>query len=435
VNYLNTAWDKSKLWLGKPVQAAEETSRITAFLSFYETLSEPGAMERLETTLVEGNHRYSTFKANNPSLDPAMYASLFLIDDTHGIFGKLGRGKNQQGLMGALILPFMQHPLMMMGFMHRMMQGGAVNKATGMYIIASTMMMAGLYGIPGWELWKEMIEMFHKRVSGREIDIHHEMKKVMIINANLSPAFAEGMTEGWVKPLLGIDISRRIGLPVFFQNALIPLMQGRDGIDQFTGVAGSKVGSAMTNIDRVASGEISPLGMLIETLMPNGLVNMYKAVAVYPKEGLRTGKGTQIMTGEDWSAPMRIMKGLGAMPSQAAREYEKRNAERLAGTGWRWGYNNIINKIARAKVRRIKAYEEGDTKKLARLDERINELYEKLDKFSLSANKQLNKDYRNGVKTAVKRRVDNELYPDIPVREFKTVDYPTIDRMYERKKD
>lgn len=418
--------------LAAPIQAAEEISRVTSFMSLYETLREdknPNAIKNFEANFVKGNHRYDSYKAMNQDLDPATYATLFAIEDTHGMFSKLGRGKNQQGIWGSLILPFMQHPLMMMGLMSRMARGNMVSKQAAMYMIFSMMMLAGLYGIPGWELWKEGSETIYKMYTGKEKDFHHELKSLLVTKGPFTPRFAEGLTEGFVKAYLGVDASRRMGYPIFFQDALIPLMNGQDGVDQVLGVAGSVAKSFMNDTERLAQGEINPLEMMYNAMAPVSMRNILKALVTYPTEGVRTGKGTQIMTPQDIGPQEMLVKAFGFQPSQVSREYEKRNAERLGSMGWRTGYNRYTLKIARAQQEAIKLAEEGrDTTKQ---QAKIRELYKDLADFAVGAGVPVTRDFWQGANTSIKNKVMNTLYPDIPKKESKAVDQGILNLLYE----
>ena len=427
--YLNFVKGASKKVLGFPVQTGEEISRIASFISLYETLRDPTALRNFEKNYVDGNHRYETYKDINSDIDPAVYAALFAIDDTHGMFGKLGRGKNQQGVFGALLFPFMQHPLMMMGLMNRLIRGNAVNKQAAAYIMLSTILLAGLYGIPGWELWKETFEMLYKQTTGIDMDLHHEFKEAMAAGGTFSPAMAEGLTEGVLKPL-GIDISRRIGMPIFFQDALLPLMQGRGGADQFAGVAGSQVRNIMTNYDKMASGEMNPAEAIFETISPTAFRNLYKAAAVWPQDGVRTAKGNQVMTADEISPQMQLSKALGFQPSQLSREYEKRNVERLQGTGWRMGYDRRIGNLARDIYERNQKEAAGED--TSTLEKNITKQYKELYAFAAKVGKVTDKDFTSSVRTALNKRLANAYYPDVPNREQETVDYGVLDLLYER---
>jgi len=419
-----------KKTLAFPVQTGEEISRIAAFMSLYETLSEPGAIAKFEGNFVEGNPRWHTYKDLNSDVEPAVYAALYAIDETHGMFGKLGRGKNQQGWYGAMLFPFMQHPLMMMGLMNRLINGNAVNKQAAAYILLSTMLLAGLYGIPGWELMKETFEMLYKQTTGKDIDLHHEFKRALVVGAHLKPSYAEGAVEGVLKPL-GIDISRRIGMPFFFQDAIIPLMQGRGGADQFAGVAGSQVRNIFTNYDKLMSGEMNMGEALFETLSPAAFRNMYKAAAVWPDDGIRTAKGTQVMTPDEITPGMQMSKFMGFQPSQVSREYEKRNVERLQGLGWKFGYDRRLGSISRKIHQRNELELAG--KDTARLDRVIANMYEDLYKFAAEAGKKTDRDFNSTVRSGIKRRLVNTAAPDVPAREQETVNYGELDLLYERE--
>lgn len=430
--YVTWGLEKGKDILAAPIQAAEEISRVTSFMSLYETLREdknPNALKNYEANFVKGNHRYEAYKAMNKDLDPATYAALFAIEETHGVFSKLGRGKNQQGIWGSLVFPFMQHPLMMMGLLSRMARGNMVSKQAAMYMIFSMMMLAGLYGIPGWELWKEGTEALYKTFSGKEKDFHHEMKKLLVTKMHFSPKFAEATTEGLLKPFVGIDVSRRMGVPLFFQDALIPLMNGQDGVDQVLGVAGSVTKSFMNDTERLAQGEINPLEMMYNAMAPVSMRNIFKALVTYPTEGVRTGKGTQIMTPQDIGPQEMLVKAFGFQPSQVSREYEKRNAERLGSMGWRTGYNRYTLKIARAQQEAIKLAEEGrDTTKQ---QAKIRELYKDLADFAVGAGVPVTRDFWQGANTSISNKVMNALHPDIPKKESKAVDQGILNLLYE----
>jgi hypothetical protein len=437
-DWVSDMWnERGKKALAFPVQKAEEISRIAAFLSLRERLTSQNGLQNIESNLLNNEALYRTKKrrfVDIEGMDENTHAAMYLIDSTHGVFGKLGRGKNQQGVWGSLVFPFMQHPLMMMGLFVRMAKGGAMSKQAAAYTILATMMLAGLYGIPGWELWKEMIEKFYKMSSGgREIDLHHELKKVLA-DLSGSPRLAEGLTEGTLRTL-GIDVGRRIGQPIFFQDALIPILQGQDSIDNFAGVTGSIIRNATGTMKQMGMGEMGGIEGTFNMLAPIAAKNLFKASILYPQEGIRTGSGTQIMTPEEWSPMHALLKSFGIQPSQLAREYEKRNAERLGAFGYRQGKNKLVNKIAIATAKMVEARKEGDSENYVIYKQEVKDLYKKLYAFSKKSGETLDGSWRSGVKRSVNNHLANAKNPDIPVRTYKTVDQDLLNYLYEEDDD
>jgi hypothetical protein len=438
-DWMADALGASKQVLGLPIETAEKVSRISAFLAIHNKLQkEPNALNNIRKELLDKEDVYNAQRKRRLAngLTDNTHAAMYLIDATHGIFGKLGRGKNQQGIFGTVLFPFMQHPLMMMGLFVRMAQAGVMGKQAAAYTIFATMMLAGLYGIPGWELWKELIEMMYKQgTGGIEIDLHNELKKISYAMTN-NPAIGEGMTEGILKPL-GIDMARRVGQPIFFQDALIPFLQGQDSIDSFTGVAGSYLRTAGRSFDQYKSGEMGAVEAIGDAVMPVALRNFTKANMVYPNEGVRTAKGIQVMTPEEWTMPQRIAKMFGFQPSQLSREYEKRNAERLGVYGYRLGKTRLVNKIGEKRRELVEARNEKDWTKAQEIKKEIKDLYKKLYKYSRKANEVTDGSWRDGVRRSINTHMMNAKHPDRPIKDYKVLkkDKDLRDYLYERDDD
>jgi len=126
-----------------------------------------------------------------------------------------------------------------------------------------------------------------------------------------------------------------------------------------------------------------------------------------------------------------VKKALGFQPSQVSREYEKRAVERLQGTGWRFGYDRRINKLARTIHERNKMEAEGED--ITGIMEDISQQYKDLYQFAGDAGKRLDREFSSSVRESPKRRLGNAMAPDAIQRVQENVDYNILNVLYERE--
>lgn len=96
---------------------------------------------------------------------------------------------------------------------------GAEGKAAIVTTLGTMFVFAGLIGLPGAELLKELYEEAHKRFKGEEIDLDFEIRKA-IYDTTKSERLAKLITQGSLRAA-GVDMAKRIGMQVPGQDAFL----------------------------------------------------------------------------------------------------------------------------------------------------------------------------------------------------------------------
>lgn len=421
--------------LGGPIQIAEEVSRLSAFLSLYDTLREDvhggDALAKLEKNYLHSNHRWKAKQRFNPSVPKDLLASLQLIEDTHAVFGKLGRGVNQQGFSGSMLFPFMQHPLMMLGLMARLWKASPEGRMSVSYMMAATFLMSGMFAIPGWEMWKTFLEKGTELTTGEKVELNYEIAKWLNTGLGMSPEMIEFIEKGALYSALDVDISRRVGLPILGGDHIANMLSGTATPEEFLGVAGSYAKGIRDNMNALQSGDVPE--SLVSMFAPISMKNLLKAYN-YSVEGPRTNRGVQLMTPEEFSVGQAALKAFGFQPAQVSRESEKRWVERLGSTGYRNTYNRYTSKLADLTKQRIQANKQNDIKRVNELSDELMAERRKLAAFASKVGI-LDRAFWKDVNTAVSKKLNSMYFPDVPRQRVPQVERerPFLEAFFEKE--
>lgn len=336
--------------LGFPIGLLETTSRISSALSIFRSLDTDERVAAAKKSY-EKDERFKYWIEHLPEgIDERTGITMFSIQEAHAMFGKEGRGESQRGIWGSLVFPFMSYPQQTLELlMKQAFSRGSSGKGAALYTMSAYMMMAGMMGIPGAELWKGLIESYYKLFKGREIDLNNEVRKSLVETYGFDPKTALTFTNGVFRTGWNIDVARRIGIPLSFQGPLISLMQGNTDVSQFGGPTGGLLSSTQKLYKNIQEGD-SPAGAFASAVAPVAFQNMWKGLVQYTGAlgygGAETAKGTRLANTQELSTGDIVARTFGFTPSVEATAREKLREEQLQKTGFQIGLQGFAERIA-----------------------------------------------------------------------------------------
>ncbi len=304
--------------LGKPISVMEQITRFATTMANFEMFeTNPAAVERAMRVLTDNEKLQATLRDKRWSKLQAL--ALFAMDDAHAIFGKTGRTPYQTGIGGALFFPFMTYPHQMLELLARMYSKRGAEGRRGFYTtLISMALLAGLIGLPGAELLKELAEAVYKQISGIDKDFDLMIREKMY-DLTGDPVYGKMLTQGMVRTFLGLDVGRRIGLAVPGQDILMTMAGIKSDPSAIFGVSGS-----LLNAISEAWNEYNNDGPGINVaaaLMPVGAANALKAVS-YTERGIATKRGVALVQPEEMTKFSIMSRALGFTSDQIATARE-----------------------------------------------------------------------------------------------------------------
>lgn len=269
---------------GFMISAMEQATRFATVMAHHELMSNnPKALSKAQEIL-QGDNRFQVQRKLS-KMNLVEDVAMFGLDESHAVFGKLGRGEILRGGLGAFVFPFMTYPQMAVEFLMRMSGRGKEGARALTLTLGSLAFFAGLAGLPGGELFKELLEEIYKAVGKQDIDIDYliRMKSSEIFGDPRPGLF---LTQGVFRAYGGMDVSQRIGLPIVGQDLILAALGVQGDMTDLAGVQGSMATNAIKawqsyNTDQSGA-------KVMSLLSPTALSNLLKAYTFYD-EGVKTG--------------------------------------------------------------------------------------------------------------------------------------------------
>jgi ElaB/YqjD/DUF883 family membrane-anchored ribosome-binding protein len=406
--------DKIERVLALPIASAEQTSRISSLLAFYRSLNSPSKVQRALRTYENDKRFQNAYRRNENAgkskVDDRTFVALYALDEAHGIFGKEGRGVAQRGLMGSLVFPFMTHPIQMMELLVRQMsQRGAEGKGAAAYVLMSYITLAGLMGIPGMELIKELIEFIMELSTGVQTDILNDIT-LALHDMGFDPMVGQFVRGGATRAFGNIDVARRINVPIFFQNPLIALMEGDVELRDIAGVAGQLFQTATEAKQTIAQGDYGTVG---KSILPVALRNLLKGaydLNPYLGEGISTRTGKRLINPEEASTLDRFNQTIGITPSIVASRREALYEHNIQAYGYRTGEERFRSRITNLMVE-LNKLNDRSSEQAEEIRDAIREERKGLIAFRKRNGLPIDTRYWAGFNRGVQARVRQRLHP------------------------
>lgn len=398
--------------LAVPMSTMEQVTRFATVAAHYEMFkNNPDAVSR-GLKLLENDYRFQAMrKISGNSLVEDL--ALFGLDESHAVFGKIGRSDLLRGGLGAFVFPFQTYTMQAVEFMSRLYGRGAGGKAALALMTTGLMFFAGALGLPGAELLKEILEEVYKNVEGEEVDIEFLIRE-KLTQATGDPRYGKFLTQGWFRGFGNLDIHGRAGMPIFGQNVALAAFGLKGDATNLAGVQGSMITNALEAFQAYNRDEGG--AKVASLLTPTAISNILKAYSYYDS-GVQTSKDTQLLTPqqvrEDPKEIILRMLGFGSDAVSSAREAVywsqlENNKYKPAMDTFRAKAKNYVTKMVRAT-------KNNDLKTAGIYKEKLNDVMKDLSAFSRKKEIPLDvKSFINSVIDAVDQRLVGGLrYEDL----------------------
>ena len=364
---------------------AERMNRLVTFIAA-SRLANKRAVEMNANRVLAGNSlaRSEILGRNWNARNFAEWA----VDESQFRMGKANRPTTMRGV-GSAIMQFKGFLLQTFEAWYRM---AALHGKPGKYAAAASIMalyaIAGVWGLPGADDLRKLLEALSKQITDKDLDMKTELRS-WIARTSGSNALAQIVNKGITYPT-GLDLTR-VGLGSIVPDS--PLAAAGIPFDML-------IGRPKRAFEKFSAGdEIGGTAELTPNFMKHWLV-----AGGWAFDGVRDKRGNVILTKDELSSMDIALKSQGFQPSIVTDvrdyEYAQRRAE-TAVDGLKRSYT--------AKLARTMAAMEGekDEAKLRKLDQRITEIYTEIDKHNQKASpEQIIKIGNKALQNRIMREID-----------------------------
>jgi hypothetical protein len=395
--------------VGIPISVMEQLTRYATIMAHYEMFERnPFAVKSAERVLKD-DYRFQAMIDNNKEMTFIENAALFGMDEAHAVFGKIGRAPFMRGIGGALPFAFMTYPHQQLEFLARMLGRSKEGRRAFLTTLSSLFIFAGLMGLPGVELLKELLEEIEKQITGSEEDFDLLIRE-KIYEQTGDVRFSKFVTQGIGRAYGNLDVSGRIGLPIPGQELLLNLLGIKGRSSDLLGVSGSLINGVAQGWQEFNQGS-SPTKVL-SSLTPVGLSNIIKAVD-YTESGISTRNGIKLVNPEDMTRQSVFARAIGFTSDQIATKREEAFYTQLAERKYETGINRYREQTKKLYEKYVKALENGDEEVAESFEDEIENVIINLREF-LTKNNIGDFDlpaFIRSVRRDVKQRVTAEIDP------------------------
>ncbi|MGI9141712.1 MAG: hypothetical protein ACR2IJ_00845, partial [Fluviibacter sp.] len=225
---------------------------------------------------------------------------------------------------------------------------------------------AGVWGLPGADDLRKLIEAVYKQITDKDLDLKTELR-AWVARTSGSNAVAQIVNKGVTYPY-GIDLTR-VGMGSIVPDS--PLAAAGIPFDMLIGRPKRAFEKGSTGDYLGAAGEFTP----------NFIKNALIAIS-WATQGVRDKRGNMLLPPEDIEMSDWTKKALGFQPSIVTdvRDYEY--AQRRQETAVDNLKRSFTNKIAKV-MHQMETTTDPD--KLAKLDQQLTDIYNDLDEHNASA--------------------------------------------------
>lgn len=406
--------------LAGPMATTEQYSRLASALATHRIVTKQDSGVIYDTLKTDQNFMESVRvnQLKGMAEDSAIYMAAVQnsVDNTHAVFGKFARNWNQRGLPGALPFAFMNFPIQAMEYLFHLVKGGLRNdpgkRRAVAYLLASMFMMGGLAGMPAWDLWKTLIEKISYLTTNEKIDLNYEISTMLKESANLPVPVVDAITKGSLSVILNADVGARLSPSFFWQGLATSALKGQMEVTKAMGVQGSLLDNTARRVQQWDAGEVTFPEMLGYSLTPVFVRNAMDALIAWPNDGVRTGKGTMIITPDEVTAGQQALKALGFNPMEVSKGTQAEYAAYIKTHGADQYKSAKTSELANIKYDIWRAGQQGDDKRIDKLRGEYSTKYQDLLEFLRShGDGQLSARSVDGVKSSIDQKFQAKKNP------------------------
>jgi hypothetical protein len=209
-----------------------------------------------------------------------------------------------------------------MQFKQLTLDRGVPGLMAGLHSIVTFGLMAGMAGIPAYEVLKTIYEQYEQRVNGRTVDAELQLKELGI---------PEWVRKGPLSVLTGADVSKRLGQGLIGEQLMVDVLKGTIKVGDIGGVPGRTLQNTIDAASEVLGGSSSKNVLeLVAPVLPTAFGNLAKAADLEynPESALRTKQGNMLRDPKDIGTADVVRQGLGFSNLANAREklYQRQRA-------------------------------------------------------------------------------------------------------------
>lgn len=365
---------------------AERLNRLVTFIAAHRLAEKRAVQMNAEKVLAGDSLARAEILGRNWN---ARNFAEWAVDESQFRMGKANRPTTMRGV-GSAIMQFKGFMLQTFEAWYRM---AALHGKPGKFAAASSIMalaaIAGVWGMPGADDLRKLIEALYKQLTDTDLDLKTELRS-WIARTSGSNALAQITSKGLTYPL-GLDLTR-VGLGSVVPDSPLAML----GIP-----FDLMIGRPKRAFEKSSSGD--NLGAVAE-MTPN-FMKHWLVAGGWAMDGVRDKRGNLILTKDQLSNSDIAMKAAGFQPSIVTDirdyEYAQRRAE-TAIDGLKRSYT--------AKIARTMAQMEGekDAGKLKELDQKLTKIYQDIDEHNQKAksDEQIIKISNRAIKTRLLRELD-----------------------------
>ena len=311
---------KTAYFLGMPIAYTEQITRFATTMAAFETINNNPQAQHRFLKAHENNFRFQVQLESNPQDTFSENAAAYLMDDIHAVFGKHGRAPVFRSLGGALFVPFATYQHQMLEGMVRMYQSGPDGKRALAIQLGVMMFFAGLMGLPGAELIKELGELIENQLTGTEEDFDLLIREA-VYGVTKSETAGKFATQGIGRAFFNLDVSKRLGLGIPGTDIILALTGARkaDATDTL-GVSGSLI-SGMAEAWNQYNNDGS-VASILSAVAPSSVGNLTKAMQMQTT-GVSSKGGDKLLLEDEIKMSTKLYRVLGISSDQVASRREE----------------------------------------------------------------------------------------------------------------
>ena len=342
---------------------AERMNRLVTFIAAARLAEKRAVKENAKRVLTGDALAESQLLRNWGAKSLAEWA----VDESQYRMGKSNRPTTMRGV-GAAIMQFKGFMLQTFEAWYRMaaLHGGKEGKLAAAASIAAMASLAGVWGLPGADDLRKLIEAVYKQITDKDLDLKTELR-AWVARTSGSNAVAQIVNKGVTYPY-GIDLTR-VGMGSIVPDS--PLAAAGIPFDMLIGRPKRAFEKGSTGDYLGAAGEFTP----------NFIKNALIAIS-WTTQGVRDKRGNMLLPPEDIEMSDWTKKALGFQPSVVSdvRDYEY--AQRRTETAVDALKRNYTNKIARLEYQLDTT---SDPQKADEIQKRIDAIYDQIDEHNENA--------------------------------------------------
>lgn len=313
---------------------------------------------------------HKAFKGSNVWLDMVVDGkptprdvARYVIHETHFLQGKMNRPSALRG-MWAVVGQFKSFTMNALQLQYRMATSygpdGKKALALNLFLL---FMASGMFGLPGADDAKNLLEWLYKFGSKADLDVEKEMQELAVemFGEDTGSNIGEAIRRGVLRQS-GADLSQRVGMgeimPLSLPSPNYSTSAATEKQLENLGLPGAVAGTGLRAADQLLSGDVtSAAATLSRFVISAGGQNAAQAVAM-KVDGLRSRRGAMVMNADELTASDVALRAFGFQSTRIARRREQDWMQTRAESAVSELQSNFKSRLVRAEA--AEDYAESD---------------------------------------------------------------------------